>query len=396
MVNSLYSSIINYKAVHKSSSIENYVQSETDWEDDEIFFTDRQYRRNRPMRGRHRGTSSSSRPSYRPGTFQRTNKCFVCGKVSCWSSNHTQQERDDSKKRFGDCYPKYKARPSYKRNLQRWITEYEGVDDDEDIAHYFGDLSIDTQNDNTPERESFYIGSGQFYTSFGQLEGSESMTVVNTLADNAFKHRITLSDKTVLPITVPTPYLFNLSTDSRYNDIKFKGLLIDSRASTRSTRGIGQLKVLQQLDINIQLDKNTAGSANFTFGIGSAASIGSVNLDTPLGPITFYIVPINTPFLLCLADMDKHGAFFNNITNQVIQSQTQPTRRHPVIQKYGHAFLLWYTSAYTLATESLALNPCYLTDVELRRLHRRFGHLSVYRLHQLLERSGHNVELQAL
>ena len=257
-------------------------------------------------------------------------------------------------------------------------------------------MSINTQNDNTPKPELFYIESEQFQTSFGQLKGSESITVVNTLADNAFKHRITLSDETVSPITVPAPYVFNSSTDSRYNDSEFKGLLIDSGASTRSTGGIGQLKALQQLDTSVQLDKNTAGSANFTFGIGSAASIGSVDLDTPLGHITFHIVPVNTPFLLCLADMDKYGAFFNNITNQVIQSQTQPARHHPVIRRYGHAFLLWYTSAYILATESLVQNPCYLTDTELRRLHRRFGHPSVHRLHQLLERSGHNVELQAL
>ncbi len=144
------------------------------------------------------------------------------------------------------------------------------------------------------------------------------------------------------------------------------------------------------------MNKNTAGSANFTFGIRSAGSIGSVDLDTPLRLITFHIVLVNNPFLLCLADIDKHWAFFNNITNQVIESKTQPARSHPVIQRYGHAFLLWYTSEYTLATESLALNPCYLTDVELRRLQRRFGHPSVHRLNQLLERSGHVVELQAL
>lgn len=204
--------------------------------------------------------------------------------------------------------------------------EYQGVDDDEGIAHYFGDLSINTHDDYTPEptTESLYTESEQFHTSFGQLEDSESITIVNTLADNAFKHRITLSDETVSPIT-PTSYVFNSSTDSRYNDTEFKELLINSGASTQSTGGIGQLKALQQLDTSVQLDKNTAGLANFTFGIGSAAFIGSVDLDSPLGQITFYIVPVNTPFLLCLANMDKHGAFFNNITNQVIQSQTQPT-----------------------------------------------------------------------
>ena len=305
--------------MHKPTSVGYYVQSENDW-NNEMFFTDRQYQRDKPICDRLRGALSSSRPSYWSGIFQRTKKCFACGKVSFWSSNHTQQERDDSKKKFGDRYPEYKARPSYERNFQRWITEYEGIDDDEDIAHYFEDLSIDADNDCTLGSESFHMESEQFYISIGQLNNSESKSIINTLADNTFKHRITLSDETVLPTTL-TPYVFNSSTDSRYNDTEFKGLLINSGASTRSTGGIGQLKALQQLDISVQLDKNTAGSANFTFGIGSAASIGSVNLETSLGSITFYIMPVNTSFLLCLADMDKLRAFFNNITNEVIQIQ---------------------------------------------------------------------------
>lgn len=53
-------------------------------------------------------------------------------------------------------------------------------------------------------------------------------------------------------------------------------------------------------------------------------------------------------------------------------------------------------SIYTLATESLAQNSCYLTDVELQHLHRHFAHPLVHCLHQLLERSGYNVELQEL
>ena len=55
-----------------------------------------------------------------------------------------------------------------------------------------------------------------------------------------------------------------------------------------------------------------------------------------MGMIAFHIMPVNTPFLLCLADMDRLGAFFNNITNQLVQSN----RTHPVIRRYGHAFLL--------------------------------------------------------
>lgn len=78
---------------------------------------------------------------------------------------------------------------------------------------------------------------------------------------------------------------------------------------------ISQLKALQQLDTSIQLDKSSARSANFIFGIGSAALIESVNLDILLELITFHIVLVNTPFLLCLANIDKHRVFFNNITN---------------------------------------------------------------------------------
>ncbi len=90
------------------------------------------------------------------------------------------------------------------------ITEYESVDDDEGIAQYFGNPSIDTHDDYTTEStsESFYIKFEQFHTSIGQLQGSESVTVVNTLADNAFQHRITLSDKTASLISSP-PYVFN-------------------------------------------------------------------------------------------------------------------------------------------------------------------------------------------
>ena len=163
MVNLLCSSIINYEAVHKPTLTGNYMQSDNNGEDDETFFTDRQYRRDGPMRGRYRGApytlqgasytprTPSSRPSSQPGTFQRTKKCFVCGKVGCWSTNHTQRERDNSKKKIGDRYPEYKNRPGYERNLQHWITEYEGVDNDEGIAHYFGDLSINIHDDYTPE-----------------------------------------------------------------------------------------------------------------------------------------------------------------------------------------------------------------------------------------------------
>lgn len=75
------------------------------------------------------------------------------------------------------------------------------------------------------------------------MQGSESIIAINTLANNAFKYQIILSNKTVSPITCAL-YVFNLSIDLQYNDTEFKELLMDSNASTRSISGIGQLKTL--------------------------------------------------------------------------------------------------------------------------------------------------------
>ena len=198
--------------VNKPTPIENYVQSDNNGEVNKMFFTDRRYRRDGPMRGRYRDApSSSSRFSFRP--FQYTKKCFVYGIISCWSTNHTQQERDNSKKKFGDHYLEYKDRPGYEQNLQRWITEYE-ADDDEGIAYYFRDLSVDTHHGYATDSriELFFTKSEQFYISSGQLQGSESVTV-NTLDNNALNHQITLSDKTVSSIS-PVSYIINSSIDS--------------------------------------------------------------------------------------------------------------------------------------------------------------------------------------
>jgi hypothetical protein len=65
-----------------------------------------------------------------------------------------------------------------------------------------------------------------------------------------------------------------------------------------------------------------------------------------------------------------------------------------IIQRYEHVFLLWKISIHSLIIESLDENPCYLIDVELRRLHRRFDHLSTRRLHQILDRARYDHEMK--
>ena len=128
------------------------------------------------------------------------------------------------------------------------------------------------------------------------------------------------------------------------------------------------------------MDNSTAGSANFTFGIGNTALFGYINLDTSIRLVIFHIVSVNTLFLLRLANMDKLGVFFNNVTNELVHDEFVCL----VVCRYGHAFLMWHTPTYLLVAKSLDVNLCYLTEVELCRLHCRFGHLLVCCLEAVL------------
>lgn len=201
--------------------------------------------------------------------------------------------------------------------MQQYIINYKGEEDDDtdDVAHFFKELLI-----NAPHNLSLDIDTTNelFLTQLSPLQNTKLTNTINLLADNAFKHQITSADTTISFVN-PMPYNFTTLINLRYNDSKFKGLLIDSGAATRSTGGVGQLIALQRI-LSVELDKTTTGSRNFVFGIGSTLFIGTITLDTPLGIIVFHIVQVNTPFLLCFADMDKLGAFFNNLTNEVIQS----------------------------------------------------------------------------
>jgi hypothetical protein len=69
---------------------------------------------------------------------------------------------------------------------------------------------------------------------------------------------------------------------------------------------------------------------------------------------------------------------------------------HSMIRRYDHAFFLWNILAQSLITESLDQNSCFLIEIELRCLHRRFDHLSTRRLQAILDRSDHEINSQAI
>jgi hypothetical protein len=179
------------------------------------------------------------------------------------------------------------------------------------------------------------------------------------------------------PATDPFTYTLNTSS-SRYTSDVFLGIVVDTGASKKSTAGYGQFRALQQSNpaMELELDTSTKGQVTVQFGIGSTSSIGTANVHTPIGEVQFHIVDANTPFLLCLADMDKLQVYYNNIQDVLVTR----TGEVLVVRRFRHAFLLCNSSLQTYLLESFELNPCYLTEVELHRLHRRFGHPSVERL----------------
>ena len=217
------------------------------------------------------------------------------------------------------------------------------------MIQYFEELQIDfdfaSEISATFNVQSIHDEDEVFCISLGTLKNFDCILTINFLTNNAAKHQITGIDESENSSTENSgtenssiSYAYISSTSFRYNDTEFKNLLINSNAATRSTGNIRQLKALQKIDDTIQLNQSTAGSANFVFDIESTGLIKSIKISTSIEPITFHIVSVNILFLLCFANLDKSGTFFNNVTNKVIQQKLP--RSHSVFRRYEHAFLL--------------------------------------------------------
>jgi hypothetical protein len=87
---------------------------------------------------------------------------------------------------------------------------------------------------------------------------------------------------------------------------------------------------------------------------------------------------------------------FISTTLKTSYSWSSKTKILSIIRRFDHDFLLWKNFLHSYITQFFEFNLCYLTDVELRQLHRRFDHSFIKKLHDLLERSGHEVKKAVL
>jgi hypothetical protein len=121
MINTLKSSITAYGFSHSQGNTSH------------TYMTDRRFRSNGDNR-------RCPRTSFRPAgggnqRFNRQRRCFVCDKEDCWSTNHTESERQQAKDRFKE---KYKGRFNnnfgrrFQKSFRQYVMEYEGVEDDKE------------------------------------------------------------------------------------------------------------------------------------------------------------------------------------------------------------------------------------------------------------------------
>jgi hypothetical protein len=153
---------------------------------------------------------------------------------------------------------------------------------------------------------------------------------------------------------------FTYITSLRYPASTFYGMVIDTGASRQSTASYEQYLAYEKTHSK-RIDTSRAGMARIQFGIGSASSIGSVTIKTPIRKIEFHVLETDTPFLLCIDDMDALGVYYNNVDNMLVT----PERTFPVIRCFGYPFMLWDESLESFINGSLNQNPSSLTDTEL-------------------------------
>ena len=108
--------------------------------------------------------------------------------------------------------------------------------------------------------------------------------------------------------------LFAYITTERYTPKEFYSVIINTGTSKKSTTGYRQyLTYRNTTNDNTDINIMQIGAVNVQFSINLTVLIRSVTVKTLIGLVNFYIVKADTPFLLCLADMDRLQVYYNNI-----------------------------------------------------------------------------------
>jgi hypothetical protein len=353
-------------------------------QEDAAFYTDRQLGFSRGRgNSRGRGFRGRRQPNYPRGDRSHLHvpgkKCIVCNQEGCYSTNHSREDRERA-------FNNLKNTTRWDDNKARnYVIELEGIapDSSEEYEQFVDEVEI--RDDDEPAAIDNLVMEVSVLTAYGDINGAE---VNDQLERRAILH--TFSRNPFLRPSYASTPTDPACLTTRYSTSRFMGILIDTGA-TGSTAGHNQYVALQQIQTT-RLNVARAGEVNITFGIGKTSSMGIINVNTPIGMVTFHVVDADVPFLLCLQDLDRLGAKYDNLANVIVQGNM----RTPVIRASGHPWLLLNHTESMAYSHNTIAKPysepieCHLTEAELRQLHRRFGHPSAGRLHSVLERAGHD------
>lgn len=335
----------------------------------ESYYTDRRYNSSYRTNQSARASPGWRRSSYRgarapPGKrkpFQRSlpstsvKKCFVCHKEGCWSSNYPCTDLSRATRQYITAYEGFHESTPTKDEVTSYIMDFEG------------DQS-DTGDNDDPYDEQHQ-----------EDEDQDSDQAIQYLTAASYLHRMTGEDIYSIDSDCKAEQFL---LDSRYCTT-YQGELWDTGAAQISTVGKDQLAAYLCENHRTKVDW-TPGRTNISFGgQGSTPSQGTVQIQNPIGTVTYHVLDTPTPFLLCLADADRLGAYFNNVLNVIVRKDGTTV---PVVRKWGHPFFNVSANEATL----------FFTEVELRRLHRRFGHPRTDRLHTMLKAAGHEIDASVL
>jgi hypothetical protein len=356
-------------------------------------------------------------------------------KEECWSIKHSKDERDTIKQKF-----KNRFFNQMNKRIDQYIFEYEETnlsssysenDSDTDLIDEMKTLivnlsslsflSLFSNSNNFSNAETFMI-------SFDLVQNAEMMII--NIANRSLSHfpinnlYISTNDQTsddlqtglkiiisfslvqtglkmshsvnFVHICMKNIDLFTYMIIDRYTSDTFYEIMIDSSVFRRSTVDYEQFLAYQKNNKDDLIDTIKVETVNVQFEIESIFLLKSITNNTSIELMKFYVIKTNTSFLLNLADMNRLKVYFNNVEN--ILFMIIKNRDLSIIKRFDQDFLLWKNSysLHSYIVQSFNFNLCYLTDVELRQLHRRFDHLFILKLHDLLKRFNHEVKKSIL
>lgn len=284
------------------------------------------------------------------GDPSRQKKCFVCKRPGCWSTNHSSKERLKA----------YRNSKILRQFITSLSPETESDEEEQETADALDDVIAHIIEIGQNDKHDITEDDGSSFSHIASIDDKdESASFSAQLSDSIMTHALTTR--------VP---------QSRFGG-NFNGIMIDTGAARGSSAGKAQYQAYCS-KTGRQVNINESRAARCHFGIGSAVSLGTASITFPIGSfwVSFdaHIVDADTPILMSIDDMDRLGVYLNNLENVLVHSKTGS--KVPITRVRGHPFVQWNS-----------FSSCHLTEIELRRLHRRFGHPSTEKLLNILHRA---------